>query len=171
MGMAIDPVYRTPNGLTEDLRAELAKTGNAVLATINPDGSPHLTELLFLLDDADRVLLPTPHYTRKLKNVTERPLATVFFYEVPGWISCTGSVEVWTGERAQEANRQNRDRLLTEAGHRTIGRLLADQEDTTIVVTPSKWLSWNSSAIIPGVIALGGDPEADLPETWFKDLG
>lgn len=168
--MSIDPAYRTPHGLTDERRDQLAKTGNAILATLNADGSPHLTELLFLLDEEDRVLLPTPHNTRKLKNVRQRPVVTVFFYEVPGWISCTGSAEVWTGERAQEANRRNRDRLLTEAGHRTIGRLLATHEDTTIVVTPTKWLSWNSDGIVPGVIALGGDPEADPPSTWFKDL-
>lgn len=143
----------------------------AVLATLNPDGSPHLTELLFLLDDQDRVLLPTPHYTRKLKNVRDRPVATVFFNELPGWISCTGPVEIWTGERAAEANQQNRDRLFTEAGHRTAGRVLAEHEDATIVVTPEKWLSWKGDSFVAAVRDGGGDLESDPPNTWMKDLG
>ena len=29
----------------------------------------------------------------------------------------------------------------------TIGLLLASEEDTTIVLTPSKWLSWSSSTV------------------------
>lgn len=152
------------------MRQELVAQGNVILATINDDGTPHLTEVLFLLDDQDRVQMPTPHNTRKYKNLQKRPFATVFFYDQPGWISATGSVELWTGARAEEANRANRDRLLTEAGHETIGRLLADQEDTTIVLTPTKWLSWTAETLAGGIRDLGGDVEAHPPDTWFKDL-
>jgi Pyridoxamine 5'-phosphate oxidase len=148
----------------------LATQGNAILATIDEDGSPHLTEVLFLLDEDDRVLLPTPHSTRKLRNVLARPIATVFFYEQPGWISCTGAAHVLDGEEAAEANQRNRDRVLTAAGHETMGRLLAEHEDNTIVVSPSRWLSWNSDAVVPEIVRLGGDVEAHPPETWFKDL-
>ncbi len=48
--MTIPATYRTPHGLTDDLRREIMAKSNAVLATINDDGSPHLTELLFYLD-------------------------------------------------------------------------------------------------------------------------
>jgi hypothetical protein len=168
--MPIDPVYRTPHGLTENLRARLSTQGNAILATIGDDGSPHLTELLFLLDEEDRVLLPTPHSTRKVRNVLARPVATVFFYEQPGWISCTGPGHVLDGEEAAAANQRNRDRVLTAAGHETMGRLLAEHEDNTIVVTPTRWLSWSSAAVIPEIVRLGGDVESNPPDTWFKDL-
>lgn len=141
-----------------------------MLATINEDASPHLTELLFLLDEQDRVQMPTPHNTRKCKNLQERPVASVFFYDQPGWISATGSVELWVGSDAAAANQRNRDRLLTDAGHATIGLLLAAEEDTTIVLTPSKWLSWNSSSIPTAVTKLGGDIEENPPGTWFRDL-
>jgi hypothetical protein len=168
--MPINPVYRTPHGLTDELRAQLKTQGNAILATVNEDGSPHLTEVLFLLDDEDRVQVPTPHSTRKIRNVRARPLATVFFYEQPGWISCTGAAHVLVGEEAAAANQSNRDRLLTPGGHLTMGRLLAAHEDNTIVVTPAKWLSWNSDAVVPEIVRLGGDVEANPPDTWFKDL-
>jgi len=168
--MPIHPVYRTPHGLTDEMRDHLGPQGNVILATVNEDGSPHLTELLFLLDDQDRVQMPTPHNTRKFRNLQQRPVATVFFYEQPGWISATGPVELWTGGQAAEANQRNRDRLLTEAGHATIGLLLADQEDTTIVLTPTRWLSWTSDALVPAILELGGDIEANPPGTWFKDL-
>lgn len=141
-----------------------------MLATINDDGSPHLTELLFLLDEQERIQMPTPHNTRKYKNLQKRPVASVFFYDQPGWISATGSVELWVGEDAAAANQRNRDRLLTDAGHAAIGLLLAAEEDTTVVLTPSKWLSWSSSTVPAAVTELGGDIEAHPPDTWFRDL-
>lgn len=141
-----------------------------VLATVNDDGTPHLTELLFLLDDQDRIQMPTPHNTRKFKNLLARPVASVFFYDQPGWISATGSVELWVGQEAAAANQRNRDRLLTDAGHATIGLLLAAEEDTTIVLTPSRWLSWNSDSVPAMVSDLGGDIVANPPDTWFRDL-
>ncbi len=168
--MAIHPTYRTPHGLTGDMRGHLARQGNVVLATINDDGSPHLTELLFLLDEQGRIQMPTPHSTRKYKNLQRRPVASVFFYDQPGWISATGSVELWVGEEAAAANQRNRDRLLTESGHATIGLLLTVEEDTTIVLTPSKWLSWNSDSLPSAVADLGGDIETHPPSTWFRDL-
>ena len=168
--MAIHPAYRTPSGLTPQIRAALSEQGNAILATIADDGSPHLTELLFFLDEEDRIQLPTPHNTRKLKNARARPVATVFFYDQPGWTSATGTVEIWSGDRARDANKRNRERLLTDAGHATIGRLLAEHEDSTIVVTPQKWLSWTGDQLTAEIERLGGDVTQHPPETWFKDL-
>ena len=153
------------------MREQLARQRHVVLATIGDDGAPHLTELLFLLDDHDRVQMPTPRTTRKYKNLEKRPKATAFFYDQPGWISATGSVELWTGARAAAANQLNRDRLLTEAGHETIGRVLAVHEDATIVLTPKKWLSWQGDGLIPAIAEYGGDLETYPPDTWFRDLG
>ena len=168
--MPIHPAYRTPKGLTDEIRGYLAAQGNVVLATVDDDGSPHLTEVLFLIDEEDRVQMPTPHNTRKYKNLQKRPVATVFFYDQPGWASATGAVELWTGDRAAEANRRNRDRLLTESGHETIGRVLAANEDTTIVLTPDRWLSWNVSRTMEAIEEAGVDLETHPPGGWWKDL-
>ncbi|MEX2250521.1 MAG: pyridoxamine 5'-phosphate oxidase family protein [Acidimicrobiia bacterium] len=100
----IPPVYRTPHELDADLRKQLLARSNAVLATINSDGSPHLTELLFYVDDEDRILLPTPHATRKAKNVLARPTVTVFVSVASGWASCTGTARVISGEEAAQLN-------------------------------------------------------------------
>ena len=168
--MAIDPVYRTTRGLTDEVRDRMSKEGNAILATIGEDGSPHLTELLFMLDEHDRVLLPTPHNTRKLRNVRARPIATAFFHERPGWVSCTGTVEVLAGDEAESTNQRIREHLLTESGLQTIGRVLAAHEDTTIVLSPTKWLSWSGEATMASVIQMDADLEANPPDTWFRDL-
>jgi len=168
--MAIHQVYRTPSGLTDELRRQLMVEGNCILGTINDDGSPHLTELLFMLDDQDRPILPTPHSTRKYKNLVARPTATFFvsFEKASGWVSCTGSVELATGDDAQRLNKSIRDHLLTDAGQATIGRLLGAHEDTTIIINPTRWISWNASGLVDRIIELGGDVETHPPETWFR---
>lgn len=169
--MAIHEVYKTPVGLTDDLREQLRVEGNCILGTINEDGSPHLTELLFMLDEQDRPLLPTPHTTRKYKNLRARPVATFFvsFSKASGWVSCTGPVELATGEEAERLNQSIRDHLLTDAGHATIGKLLGAHEDTTIIINPERWMSWNGSGLVERIVELGGDVEAQPPSTWFKN--
>ena len=170
--MAIHEVYRTPAGLSDELRANLRAEGNCVLGTVNEDGSPHLTELLYMLDDRDRPLLPTPRSTRKFRNLQARPVATFFvsFEKASGWVSCTGPVELVGGEEAQRLNQSIRDHLLTESGHATIGKLLASHEDTTIIINPERWLSWNGSGLVERIVELGGDVEAHPPATWFRDV-
>lgn len=168
--MAIHKVYQTPSGLTDELRSSLRAEGNCILGTINDDGSPHLTELLYMLDDQDRPLLPTPHSTRKYRNLQARPIATFFvsFRHASGWVSCTGPVDLVEGEEAQRLNQSIRDSMLTGAGHATIGKLLAAHEDTTIIINPTKWLSWDGSGLIDRIVELGGDVEAHPPDTWFR---
>ena len=168
--MTIPATYRTPHGLSDGLRREILARSNAVLATINDDGSPHLTELLFYLDEKDRVLLPTPHSTRKVKNIQTRSMVTVFISVESGWASASGSARLVEGEEAARLNELNRERLLTEAGMRTMGLLLAAYEDTTIEVTPTRWISWNDGSVLDTITELGGDIEAHPPSTWWKDL-
>jgi len=167
----IPPVYRTPHGLDPGLRSQILTRSNAVLATINPDGSPHLTELLFYLDNRDRILLPTPNTTKKVKNVLARPTATVFISVESGWASCAGVARVITGEEAAQLNQLNRERVLTEAGMATMGLLLAAYEDSTIEVTPERWIAWNDGAVLDTIVSLGGDIETHPASTWWKDLG
>ncbi len=166
----IPPTYRTPHGLDSALRKEILAKSNAVLATINDDGSPHLTELLFYLDEDDRILLPTPESTRKVKNVIARPTVTVFISVASGWVSCTGAARLITGEEAARLNQLNRERVLTPAGMATMGLLLAAYEDSTIVVTPDRWISWNDSMVLDTIVGLGGDIETHPPDTWWTDL-
>ncbi|MBT8164092.1 MAG: pyridoxamine 5'-phosphate oxidase family protein [Acidimicrobiia bacterium] len=170
--MAIHEVYQTPAGMTDELRSHLRVEGNCILGTVNDDGSPHLTELLFMLDEQDRPLLPTPHTTRKYRNLLARPLATFFvsFRETSGWVSCTGPVELATGAEAERLNQSIRDHLLTDAGHATIGKLLGAHEDTTIIINPERWMSWNGSGLMERIVELGGDVEAHPASTWFKNL-
>ena len=165
----IPETYRTPHGLSSELRRLVLEKSSVTLGTINPDGSPHMTLLLFSLDDSDRMFLPTPRSTRKVTNVLARPTVTALISLDDGWVSCTGDARLLEGSEAAEINQQVRERLFTGAGLATMGRFLAAHENTTIEITPSKWLSWTSDGIIPWIESQGIDLDAHTG-TWMKDL-
>jgi len=102
--------------------------------------------------------------------VLARPTVTVFFSVESGWASCTGTARIITGDEATRLHQLNRERLLTEAGMATMGLLLAAFEDTTIEITPGRWIAWNDDAVLDTVDSLGGDIEAHPPSTWWKGL-
>jgi uncharacterized pyridoxamine 5'-phosphate oxidase family protein len=164
---SIPDTYRTPHGLTADLRRLLTSKSSVALGTINPDGSPHMTYLLFSLDDSDRMYLPTPRTTRKVKNIRERPEVTALVDLEPGWVSCSGHARIVEGSEAAELNHTVYDSILTEGGRATIGRFLEAHEDTTIEITPSKWLSWQMNPIFAWFEEHGIDP--GNPSGWMAD--
>jgi hypothetical protein len=83
-------------------------------------------------------------------------------------VSCTGHARVIQGSEAADLNRNVYERLMTEAGRATIGRYLAAHEDSTIEITPTKWLSWQMN----GMMGWFGEQGIDLgnPGEWMKDL-
>jgi hypothetical protein len=161
--------YQTPHGLTAEIRSLILAERSTVLGTINPDGSPHMTLLLFSMDDAGRVYLPTPRSTRKIKNIRQRPSVTAFFTIDDGWASCSGIANILEGDDAAERNAAVRRRVFTEIGQATMGRYLEAHEDLTIEISPTKWLSWRTDPIIPWFAEHGIDlDEFDGP--WMRDL-
>lgn len=164
---SIPDTYRTPQGLTDDLRRLLVRKSSVALGTINPDGSPHMTFLLFSLDESDRMYLPTPRTTRKVKNIRDRPEVTALVDLEPGWVSCTGHARIVEGAEAAQLNRRVYDQILTDAGQATIGRFLEAHEDATIEITPTKWLSWQMNRIFEWFAQHGIDP--GNPGEWMAD--
>lgn len=165
---SIPETYRTPHGLTDDLRRLLNQKRNVILSTIDPDGSPQTTLLQFALDDADRMLLPTNRTTRKVRNIIDRPVVTAIVDLDPGWVSCTGPARIIEGAEAHATNRRCYERSLTEAGLATVGRFLEAHEDATIEITPTKWLSYQMNPIFGWFHEQGIAP--GNPSEWLKDL-
>ncbi len=161
--------YQTPHGLDADIRQLVLEKGSVTLGTINPDGSPHMTLLLFSLDEHDRLYLPTPRTTRKVKNILDRPTVTALVTIEGGWASCTGQARIVEGTEAADLNLGVRERLFTETGLATMGRFLETHEDATIEITPAKWLSWTIDPIFPWFDDNGIDLD-DFEGAWMKDL-
>ena len=161
--------YRTPEGLTKERRAAFLAKPIAVLGTINPDGTPHLTTLLHALDDADQVLMATPSATRKARNIEQRPAVTVMVSDEMGWVSCAGAARLVRGPEALAFNQRVWKRVFTETGMTVMGEFLRAHEDAAIVVTPERWLSWSGDAVMPWIMEHGVDL-AEHSDPWFKDL-
>ncbi len=128
-----------------------------------------MTLLLFSLDESDRMYLPTPGTTRKVKNIQARPTVTALVTIEGGWASCTGQARIIDGAEAASLNQGVRERLFTETGLATMGQFLAAHEDATIEITPTKWLSWTMDPIFPWLEEQGIDTE-EYEGAWMKDL-
>ncbi|KAA3636971.1 MAG: hypothetical protein DWP92_08690 [Armatimonadetes bacterium] len=166
---SIPETYQTPHGLTPELRAAVLEQSSVTLGTTNPDGSPHLTLVLFSMSETNRMYIPTPSSTRKLKNIRANPLVTALARIDDGWASCTGPARIIEGPEAQTLNASVRERLFTPSGLETMGRFLQAHEDTTIEISPTKWLSWRFDPINAWFAEQGINPD-DYPEPSMKDL-
>jgi Pyridoxamine 5'-phosphate oxidase len=127
-----------------------------------------VTLLQFSLDESDRMYLPTPRTTRKVKNILDRPEVTALVDLGGGWVSCTGPARIIEGAEAADLDRRVYEHILTDAGMVTIGRYLEAAEDTTIEITPTKWLSWDMTRIFEWLNEQEIDP--GNPATWIKEL-
>lgn len=162
----IHPALRARRGLREQARQILDGRRYAVLGTENDDGSVHLAPVMFLLHN-ERILIETAAATRKARNVAARRHASVLV-QTPdaAWAFGSGPATIVRGAEANGLNERIRDKYLTEHGQRACGDLLAELDDITIVVTPTRWLGWDMTGLLENLAARGAD--LDQVETWFR---
>ncbi len=133
----------------------------ATLATLDHDGSPHLSAVWFLRD-GDDVLFATGGRTRKARNAEARPDAAVLLHgrgELPlRGIAASGRVVVIRGDEARAYNERVWRKYLTDAGldHPDVGREISAHDDVTLRFTPTRWRSWGTDADFGGAFELPG---------------
>lgn len=164
----IHPIYRAGHGL-DDAAVELLGCGRlTIFGTEDPDGSVHLTPVMYLFD-AGRVHIETSSASRKARNVLARPRATVLVLDHrignSAWVSGTGPAELIRGEEADRIGRRIRSRYLTERGEQEYGSVLARYDDAAIVVTPRSWMTWDTSALDATLVAHG--LRSHEAEDWY----
>lgn len=145
MTMARRTIYRsTAQELTERMQEFLERQPFAMLATHNPDGSIHLVPLSYIFEDG-RFFFATSSSSRKAHNLAARPEATVTVDDrrTPEWVSATGTAELIRGQHSREINARLSRKSWTEADLETVGPLLEQTEDVTIVITPRSWSAWD----------------------------
>jgi PPOX class probable F420-dependent enzyme len=154
--------------LTDPMRKLLEEQQILTLATQNPDGSAHVVPVLYQFSDG-RFVAATSSNSRKARNIAERPDVTVLVEdrEATAWVSAVGVAELRHGPAAREINDRLERMWLTDRGLEAIGSLVAKAEDTTIVVTPSRWLAWDFTSDFLNPLADAGIPLDDA-EGWFK---
>lgn len=92
----------SPATLTERERRFLEERLFGTLATVDPDGSPHLTVMWYLLD-GDEVLFNTARERRKPENLLRDPRVALLVSDAYRFVRLTGRTrESATGEAALE---------------------------------------------------------------------
>lgn len=120
----------------------------ASLATLNPDGSPHLTAVWYLYQDG-YFFVATSSRSRKARNLAERPTATLMVEaRKPGserGVTTTGPVEIVSGEKAHEFNLRIHRRYLSAAAiaDPQVGGVFAQFDDIALKLRPRVWTWWD----------------------------
>lgn len=142
-----DLVKMTDSEIEEFLAGSL----KVQVATINPDGSPHLTTLFYVLHEG-RIAFWTYARSQKIKNIQRDPRVTCLvetgddYFELRG-VSLSGRAELVTGEA--EIRHIGTAVAARMAGGADLGDFGRDQVERQVrkrvgvVVVPTKTASWD----------------------------
>lgn len=146
----------------DDIERQLKRNINAVVGTLNPDGTIHLAFVLFLWQDG-KFYFETSSMTKKARNVAASPTAS-FAIDPPGFMAMAeGVARIIDGDEAHRINRTLREKYLVEAA-RGVGDAWESIDDIAIEITPHKWRSWSSEALV-ALSAEGADGLS--PDEWW----
>ncbi len=138
--------------LSDSMRQFLNERHYATLATLNEDGSIHLTPVWYLFEN-ECIYVDTGSSARKVSNILARPQASLVVDSrklgSEQWVSAAGTAEIIRGEHAKELNAKILQRYLTQAGRDDprVGLVFAAALDVTISLTPRIWRSWNLKSL------------------------
>ena len=129
----------------EQIKAYLSKPHIADLATVRPDGSPHVAPVWFLYEDGViKVLAETGSV--KIKNLTSEPRVSVSIatdqrpYE---YVIVNGLAEVSGGDVSNILRRISVHYQGPEEGERYAARTLRELDLCLITIRPSKLIGWS----------------------------
>lgn len=91
------------NILSEKARAFLKERRFAVLATLNPDGSPQQTTMWYLLD-GDTIVMNTMQGRKKDHNIRRDARISVCFEDDYSYVTISGSAELITDPKVAQSD-------------------------------------------------------------------
>ena len=148
----------------EDIEGFLSTGSNAVLGTLNGDGSIHLAFMIFLYEN-QKMYFETASSTVKARNIAARPQAS-FAIDGDGFMAMAeGTARLIDGDEADEINMRLRAKYLTVAAVATVGRAWSTLDDVAIEVTPTRWRSWSNAKF--GQFSMEA-AEGLGPDEWWK---
>ena len=138
--------------MTEAEAAEfLTESKKVQVATVNPDGSPHLTTLFYVVEDG-RIAFWTYGRSQKIKNLERDPRITCLvetgddYFELRG-VSVSGTAEIITDEaRIRQIGTAVASRMVDGADLGDIGRDEVERQvkkRVGVVVVPARTASWD----------------------------
>jgi PPOX class probable F420-dependent enzyme len=159
--------------LSDSMREFLNGRHYATLATLNEDGSIHLTPVWYLFEN-ECLFVETAASDRKVRNILARPQASLLVDSrqklgSERWVSGSGTAEIIRGERSKAINANIQQRYLTTAGLEDprVGPALAAAGEVTISLTPHSWRSWELKSLDDQYF---GGILGQTPEQWFLPI-
>ena len=135
----------------DEVAAFLGEKMKVQVATVNPDGSPHLTTLFYVLD-AGRIAFWTYASSQKIRNLERDPRITCLvedgedYFELRG-VSVAGQAELVTDEAGiREIGTAVASRMVHGADLGEIGAAEVERQvrkRVGVVVTPGRVASWD----------------------------
>jgi hypothetical protein len=145
------------------IEAQLLRPINAVVGTINPEGSIHLAFVIFLWEEG-RFYFESASMTKKVRNIRKNPTAS-FAIDPPGFMAMAeGSARVIDGSEAVEINQRIREKNLTPEAAESVGGAWGEFDDVAVEITPNKWRSWANAKLVEASLDAAGDLS---PDKWF----
>jgi hypothetical protein len=143
-------VYRA-HPTDDEIAAVLEQREIATLGSLNPDGSIHLAFVIFLHVDG-RFWIETSSVTRKARNISERPTATLL---IPGrvenartvMVSIEGTGRLVEGDEAQRRNRRVLAKYATDRAVDGLHRAWSRIDDVSVEITPTRTRSWTNTLL------------------------
>lgn len=135
----------------DEVERFLAEETKVQVATVNPDGSPHLTTLFYVLHEG-RIAFWTYSSSQKIRNLERDSRITCLvetgtdYVELRG-VSVTGKAELVTDEvRIREIGSAVAARMVHGADLGDLGRDMVERQVRkrwAVLVEPSKVASWD----------------------------
>lgn len=155
---------------TDEVRDYLAASMKVQVASINADGSPHLTTLFYVLDDDGRIAFWTYRSSQKVKNLERDPRISCLVETGTDYFELAGVSLRGTAELVRDPDRIRAIGIAVTgamAGGADLGELGAEivekqvRKRVGVVVTPEHVASWDHRKMtsLPGAgsgVAPGG---------------
>ena len=103
------PIFTMATTLSETAKAFLNENHQAVLATINKNGTPQLTTMWYFFEDNGTIVMNTQIHLQKTKNMRRDPRVAVNVEDGLRYVSINGTVEIIDD---QEVIQQDLKRLV-----------------------------------------------------------
>lgn len=138
--------------LTEQQQQILSEPRVATVATLSPQGFPHLTSVWFVFENG-RFLLSIPANSAKGRNIQRNPNISILIdtrdtYAQSG-ISVQGKAQMVTDQEAAEIRQKVHTKYIKPdaLADAEIGGFFATIDDAAIILEPSKWIFWDMAAL------------------------
>ncbi|MCB8942721.1 MAG: pyridoxamine 5'-phosphate oxidase family protein [Ardenticatenaceae bacterium] len=124
--------------LSPEAQARLASERNIWLATVRPDGRPHLVPLWFAWHD-DLIYICIQPGSVKATNLRQNPLVSLSLEDGSNVVICEGETAVIPPPPAPA--------IITIFQQKYNWDITTDKDYTQLIaITPHKWLSWGGSS-------------------------